>query len=135
MTMTTIHDPSVDVRKFQEKFNIYLASRPELMSETMAKFRIGFLQEELDEFKEAVSHGDLVKQFDALLDIVYVAVGTANIQGFPWLKGWEEVQRSNMAKENGRGSDFGKRGSIDPVIKPAGWKPPDLKGIIEEASV
>jgi predicted HAD superfamily Cof-like phosphohydrolase len=40
-----------------------------------AQFVIDFIQEELDELKEAVIHNDIVGVLDALLDITYVGLG------------------------------------------------------------
>ena len=41
-----------------------------------AEFVINFIQEELDELKEAVKNKDIVEIFDALLDITYVGLGS-----------------------------------------------------------
>jgi len=66
-----------------------------------AKFVIDFIQEELDELKEAVDEKDIVKIFDGILDIVYVGLGNgALVFG---LKdkieaGYAEVQASNLSK-------------------------------------
>jgi predicted HAD superfamily Cof-like phosphohydrolase len=66
-------------------------------------------------------------QFDALIDIVYVALGTAYLQGFPWQRGWLEVQIANMAKR--RAVDGEGRGTGD-IRKPEGWKAPDIEGVL-----
>lgn len=66
-----------------------------------AQFVIDFIQEELDELKEAVENNDIVEVFDALLDITYVGLGNgALVFG---LKdkieaGYSEVQASNLSK-------------------------------------
>ena len=66
-----------------------------------AQFVIDFIQEELDELKEAVEKKDIVEIFDALLDITYVGLGNgAMVFG---LKdkieaGYAEVQASNLSK-------------------------------------
>jgi predicted HAD superfamily Cof-like phosphohydrolase len=66
-----------------------------------AEFVINFIQEELDELKEAVFKNDIVGIFDAILDITYVGLGNgALVFG---LKdkieaGYAEVQASNMSK-------------------------------------
>jgi hypothetical protein len=66
-----------------------------------AQFVIDFIEEELDELKEAVENNDIVEVFDALLDITYVGLGNgALVFG---LKdkieaGYSEVQASNLSK-------------------------------------
>ena len=66
-----------------------------------ADFVVNFIQEELDELKEAVASKDIIGIFDAILDITYVGLGNgAMVFG---LKdkieaGYAEVQASNMSK-------------------------------------
>jgi predicted HAD superfamily Cof-like phosphohydrolase len=66
-----------------------------------AQFVIDFIQEELDELKEAVIHNDIVGVLDALLDITYVGLGNgALVFGLKdkILEGYAEVQASNLSK-------------------------------------
>jgi len=66
-----------------------------------ADFVINFIQEELDELKEAVAERDIVGIFDALLDITYVGLGNgALVFGLndKIEAGYAEVQASNMSK-------------------------------------
>jgi len=66
-----------------------------------AQFVIDFIQEELDELKEAVEHNDIVGVLDALLDITYVGLGNgALVFGLKdkILEGYAEVQASNLSK-------------------------------------
>lgn len=66
-----------------------------------AQFVIDFIQEELDELKEAVEEEDIVGVLDALLDITYVGLGNgAMVFGLKdriW-EGYQEVQASNLSK-------------------------------------
>jgi predicted HAD superfamily Cof-like phosphohydrolase len=123
-----------DLRMFHAKFGHPRPDAPSSLNKELYDFRIKFLQEELDEYKHAVETGDLEKQFDALLDLVYVAIGTADLQGFPWEEGWAEVQRSNMTKERAKTAAESKRGYVGDVIKPPGWRGPDIAGVLEEAA-
>jgi predicted HAD superfamily Cof-like phosphohydrolase len=68
---------------------------------------------------------------DALVDIVYVAMGTAYMMGLPWQQLWDEVQRSNMDKVRASDASQSKRKNSLDVVKPQGWVGPDLKRIIE----
>ena len=66
-----------------------------------AEFVINFIQEELDELKQAVEEKNIVEIFDALLDITYVGLGNgALVFGLKdkMLDGYAEVQASNMSK-------------------------------------
>lgn len=123
-----------DIKDFHEKFKLAGADGPSFLSDQVAEFRIKFLQEELDEYKKAVKECDLPGQFDALIDLVYVALGTAYLQGFPWAEGWREVQRANMSKIRVENASESKRGSSFDVRKPPDWVGPDIIGILEDAS-
>ena len=66
-----------------------------------ADFVINFIQEELDELKEAVEHNDIVGALDAILDITYVGLGNgALVFGLKDKieEGYAEVQASNLSK-------------------------------------
>lgn len=117
-----------DVREFQEKFGQLLSTHPRHLTRRKLQERAECLLEELDEFKEAVESQDLAAQADALVDLVYFALGTANMMGLPWQELWDDVHRANMAKERG----VGKRGHLVDCIKPEGWKGPCTDEILKE---
>lgn len=116
-----------DIKEFHEEFGLRYDGVPKQLDEETAKFRIKFMHEELNEYCKACEEGDLEGQFDALIDLAYVALGTAYMQGLPFDKGWDEVHSCNMLKAragpNGEGS---KRGSPLDVIKPMDWQGPRL---------
>ena len=120
-----------DIKEFHEKFNLVGVIKPGLLPADIVQFRIKFLQEELDEYITATAHGDIAGQLDALVDLVYVALGTAYLAGLPFQVAWDEVHACNMRKvkagTNGEGS---KRGSPHDVIKPEGWQGPDYSKIL-----
>jgi hypothetical protein len=66
-----------------------------------AEFVINFIQEELDELKEAVENNDIVEVLDALCDIAYVGLGNG-VMAFGLkdkiLPAYAEVQASNLSK-------------------------------------
>ena len=124
-----------DVGAFHQKFglpnsNEGIERRP-LDYETY-EFRRDFLLEEVREFIEAFETDDQAGMADALIDLVYVAMGTAHLMGLPWQVLWNEVQRANMTKQRASedGSDSKRGNSLD-VVKPPGWTPPDIEGILE----
>lgn len=126
-----------DVGDFHERFDLdnvtYRGSHPRDVPQDLLKFRRDFMQEELDEFIEGMNEGDDAKMFDALIDLVYVALGTAHLKGYPWEAGWALVQNANMKKIRGKpdGSDS-KRHSKWDVVKPEGWQPPDIERLLGE---
>lgn len=89
--------------------------------------RLDHLVEEMKEFMAAVRQGDTVAQADSLVDLVYVAIGTAVMMGLPWEAVWLEVHSANMRKTVG--PDPAKQG----IVKPVGWIGPDIAGAIAKA--
>lgn len=119
------------VSDFHKKFQLEYNGPARALPDDMVKFRVDFLQEELDEYKKAIEEGNLENQFDALLDLVYVAVGNAHLQGFPFNEGMSLVQAANMSKIRALRESDSKRGSTYDVVKPEGWTPPNHKPLIE----
>jgi predicted HAD superfamily Cof-like phosphohydrolase len=122
----------LDIAAFHQKFGLEYNGPPRLLPSDLAMFRIKFLQEELNELCEGYAEGNLEKAFDALIDLVYVALGTSYMMGLPFYSGWNEVQEANMQKVRAKedGSDS-KRGHGADVVKPEGWTPPSLTRLLE----
>lgn len=120
------------IKDFHIKYQLEYSGPPRELPEDLQLFRVKFLAEELGEYIEAIQEKNLEKQFDALIDLVYVAVGTAYLQGFPFNKGFELVQAANMLKIRVNRESDSKRGSVYDVVKPEGWTAPDLKPLIKE---
>lgn len=120
-----------DIATFHHKMGLPLGDKDRLLGDKkIQEFRTKFLDEELNEFKEALAEGDRVKAFDALLDLVYVAGGTALFMGVTpakWNAGWSAVQQANMAKERVANAKSSKRESDFDVVKPKGWVGPEEK--------
>ena len=120
-----------NVKKFHEKFNLPLGDADVLMSDLQAQnFRIKFIEEELEELKEALASNDKVKLFDALLDLDFVVKGAALFAGISpeqWNLGHDAVFTANMAKIRVAKESESKRGSSFDVVKPEGWQGPEEK--------
>ena len=114
-----------DIEEFHAQFKIPQSEVPGFHSNEMMEFRIRFLQEELDEFNEAWVSGDTTKAFDALIDLVYVALGTAHICNFPFEEGWRHVHDANMMKRRVKKKTASKRDSEFDIVKPKGWVSPE----------
>jgi predicted HAD superfamily Cof-like phosphohydrolase len=120
-----------DVDAFHERFGLTRMALPTTMHRLPMREgieRLRHLGEELKELSLAVATGDLAAQADALVDIVYVAVGTARMQGIPFDKVWRAVHQANMAKAV-------SASDAKHVVKPEGWQDPyaAIQQIIAEA--
>lgn len=135
--------PFRDIKNFHEKFGLEYGGLPRLLPGEAAKFREELIFEEYTEYREATLIGArnlmsyymienrdqkialyLDKGLDALVDIVYVTLGTAYLHGFDFEEAWRRVHRANMRKVRASTSSQSKRGSSLDVIKPEGWEPP-----------
>ena len=84
------------VREFHERFGHPTAERPRLIGADRAKKRYDWMLEELNEFLEA--EGDIVEQADAMIDLIYFALGTLVEMGIRPDEPFEIVQKANMSK-------------------------------------
>lgn len=87
--------------------------------------RIKWLIENADPISANV---DDVELFDGLLDLMVVTLGAGASMGFPMRVGWAEVHASNMAKADETGKV--RRRADGKVLKPAGWRPPNLRALL-----
>jgi predicted HAD superfamily Cof-like phosphohydrolase len=113
------------VREFHEKFGVPVNETPQVLDADASEFRIKFLKEEVEEYEIAVEQGDIVKQFDSLLDLMYVALGTLLWHGFPTEEGFDLVHAANMSKVRVDKAENSTRQSGYDVVKPEGWTAPD----------
>lgn len=144
-----------DVGRFHRKFGLAVSEgRPLHTPREVLEFRMKFLLEEVLEFIDAAGYRltyteklnepgrwgvekvtdevDHAKMFDALIDEVYVALGTAHLLGYPWAEGWFLVQEANMNKVRATEETASERGGTFDVIKPPGWVAPDIAGLLRE---
>lgn len=151
------HDPEEmfqDIAEFHRAFALEYKGPPRQIDGDLAVFRAGFLAEELAEYvtTDTRMQDDIVlavqrawnaaaqlgtvpaleKKFDALIDLVYVALGTAYLHGFPFDLGWARVHAANMQKvRSASKTDGDQRGGSNDVVKPEGWVAPDLSDLVE----
>ena len=119
------------VREFHTKFNAVTKETPTFEDDIVNNFRVDFLQEELDELKEAIANNDYVETLDALIDLQYVLDGTFLALGFHTLKdeGFDEVHRSNMSKLGADGNPI-LREEDGKILKGPNYFKPDLAKIL-----
>jgi|TARA_R110000823_G_scaffold278827_1_gene397192 predicted HAD superfamily Cof-like phosphohydrolase len=107
-----------DIEDFHTKYELKYTGPPRVLPKDVRSFRQKFIDEELIEYGMAPTLAD---EFDALIDMVYVILGTAHMQGLDFQAGWDIVHEANMKKVRGPS----ERSELD-VIKPDGWVAPDL---------
>ena len=113
------------VRLFMTTFGQEVKNKASLSSENINNLRINLIEEELNEFKEAVSKKDLKEVADALTDILYVTYGAGHAFGINLDKCFEEVQKSNMSKLGNDGEPiYNEHGK---VMKGPKYFKPNLK--------
>ena len=82
---------------------------------------LNHLSEELTEFCDAETVED---QADALVDLVYVALGRLLEMGILPGAAFDAVHEANMTKRHGQNPQ--RPDNAHDAVKPEGWKPPDL---------
>ena len=114
---------------FMTTFGQEVKNKTGLSSEKINNLRINLINEELEEFKEAIKNNDLKETIDALTDILYVTYGAGHAFGVNLDECFDEVQKSNMSKlgEDGKPiyNETGK------VMKGPNYFKPDLSKFIK----
>ena len=88
------------------------------------------IQEETDELWVANAAADPKECLDALIDILVVTIGAIHSLGVDGEGAWAEVMRSNLDKIDPI-TGFVKKREDGKVLKPEGWKPPELDQFIQ----
>lgn len=114
-----------EVREFHEKFGHPVGEKPRLIEKGRAQKRYNWMLEEINEFLEAVEKNDIVEEADAMIDVIYFALGTLVEMGIKPDKLFEIVQSANMSKLWPDGKPhYAKDGK---TIKPSNWEDPHNK--------
>lgn len=113
------------VKEFHKAFNHPYSETPVSIKLERAKKRYAWILEEINEFLEASKNNDIVEQADAMIDVIYFALGTLVEMGIEPDELFDIVQNANMSKLFPDGkphyNEMGK------VIKPEGWENPHKK--------
>ncbi len=117
-----------DVRDFHDRFGVDIGHEPQEPTPEVVALREALITEEFVETVEAMRAGDLEGIADGLADLIYVSLGAAVTYGIDLRPVWDEVHRSNMAKQGGATRADGK------ILKPEGWTPPDVAGVLARQS-
>jgi predicted HAD superfamily Cof-like phosphohydrolase len=116
-----------DVKEFQTAVAQNIGVKPELPDPAERELRLRLLKEEYEEYIQGECKNDVENIAKELADIIYIVCGTAASYGIPLDKVFAEVHKSNMAKlVDGKPV----RREDGKILKPQGWKPPDIKSIL-----
>jgi predicted HAD superfamily Cof-like phosphohydrolase len=117
-----------DVIKLQEKFGV--GERVDEMSNStlrkFLRFRVDFLQEELDELKYNLNDPEQI--VDAMIDLCVVALDTLVAFEVDAAAAWNEVYNANMSKVVGIKESRQNPLGLPDLIKPEGWRAPSHIG-------
>lgn len=109
------------VRDFHEKGRHPVAALPTVLASDRVGRRVAWMREEIDEFEQA---NTVVDQADAIVDLMYFALGTLVEMGVEGEPLFEIVHRANMRKVSGGSVSTRADGKIQ---KPADWVTPEVE--------
>ena len=96
------------------------------------------MAEEISEYRQKTSNEltttqSLEGMLDALVDLVYVTLGTSHLHGFNFREAWRRVHDANMRKVRAQVGRVGPRGNHEfDVIKPEGWTAPSHADLVQD---
>lgn len=110
------------VKDFQLRFGHPVSEFPKKMERDRAMKRYHWMLEEINEFLDA---DEIVEQADAMIDVIYFALGTLVEMGIKPDNLFDIVQAANMAKLWPDGQPhYNAEGK---TIKPSTWEDPHTK--------
>jgi len=110
----------MDIIEFQQKFGQFYAGPPRVLPNDLAVLRFKRLIDEVQEYATAYANLDAEGELDALVDIVYIAIGTALMRGWDFREVWSRVHKENMTKV---------LDGLD-IVKPKGFVHPNLGDLV-----
>lgn len=96
-------------------------------------FRHEMFESERREYEDALFKDcDPVEKLDGILDMIVVLWGTALAEYGPEKANaaMHEVVRTNLSKVDGTLGPIVRRESDGKILKPEGWTPPDIAGVL-----
>lgn len=116
------------VKEFNTTFGAPVNDTPTVLDADEAFLRWLLIHEENEELLTAMTQGDLVGVADALGDLLYVVYGAGVAYGLDLEPIFNEIHDSNMKKLGPDGKVHYREDGK--VLKPEGWKPPQLEPIL-----
>lgn len=118
------------VEKFHNTFGHPVAPGPSVATKKLGALRHNLMEEENDEYLEAVENENLVEIADALGDQLYVLTGTMLVHGLQdkIMEVFHEIQMSNMSKLGVDGKPIYREDGK--ILKGENYFRPDIKGVL-----
>lgn len=119
------------IREFHEALGAAVPAQPILPDAATLALRQTLIREEYEEatavFQRLINgqSDDIIPLIHELTDLLYVVYGAIEACGVDPDPVFAEVHRANMQKMNGPRRADGK------LLKPPGWQPADVRGVIE----
>jgi predicted HAD superfamily Cof-like phosphohydrolase len=133
------------VKHFQKTFKSPTANRPTLIPTKRSELRFALLNEENEEYLQAVGDNDIVEVADALGDMLYVIAGTIIEHGMQHIimDIFNEIHASNMSKTDANGNPIinGNNGVSDPtrpfgkILKSDLYFQPNIKSVMKASEI
>ena len=112
-----------------EDINKFATACDQAPSVANYKMYLDLIREEVGELEDAIADNDRIEQLDALIDILVVTIGAVRAGGMNAEGAWKEVMDTNFAKIDPTTGKVIKR-EDGKVLKPEGWKAPELTNFI-----
>jgi predicted HAD superfamily Cof-like phosphohydrolase len=121
------------IKEFHSVYKLPMRNKPAIIPEKEFTLRHRLLIEEVRELQDAWEENDIVEVTDAIVDCIYILLGTAVTFGIAdkLKECFDEVHRSNMSKLDENGNPLYREDGK--VIKSKLFSPPDIKSIIDAA--
>ena len=135
MTLTTYpSDMIFDVESFLKACGHEPSHKHISLYHDLVKEEIGELEDAMAAFNAAETEAELIQAkadaLDGICDSIWVLIGLAQMMNLPLERGWDEVAISNLRKID---AELGRvqRDENGKILKPEGWRPPDMVRIIK----
>lgn len=121
-----------EIALFMQAGNQTVPSRPELLVADDVSLYISRVREEVEETVDAFYLDTTAEVVDGFLDTAYVAItGAIRVAGVKKAREcWEAILRANTSKIDGTYGETVTDPVTGKILKPEGWKAPDIKGIL-----
>ena len=117
-----MNNPIKDIEAMMKHYGF----KPEDLTAARFAFRNELLNEEYEEYLQALRFNQPEEAVDALIDLIVISLGTLYLLGVNTDAAWAEVHRANMSKI--KGAKPGRQSDGWDLYKPLNWVEPNHKG-------
>jgi len=110
---------------YHESVNTFIKACDQEITNDNVNLYLRLIEEEHNEFLQAVSDKNDTEQLDACMDMIWVILGYCYMKQFDVAGAWNEVTQSNLSKINSATGKVVKRAD-GKVLKPEGWQQPNF---------